>query len=56
MTFASKTTYNLNNLKILRSKVTKNLWKSCEFPPRGLPPIMNVDVAQPIVPKTKALH
>jgi hypothetical protein len=40
MICASKTTFSLNNLKILRSKVTKNLTnllkKFCEFPPRAL--------------------
>jgi len=40
MIFASKTTLNLKNLKILRSKVTKNLTnlpkKFCEFPPSSL--------------------
>ncbi len=38
MIFASKSTLSLNNLKILRPKVTKNLTnlpkKFCEFPPR----------------------
>ncbi len=37
MISASKSTLNLNNLKILRPKVTKNLTnlhkKFCEFPP-----------------------
>jgi len=37
---ASKTTFSLNNLKILRPKVTKNLTnlleKFCEFPHCGL--------------------
>jgi len=38
MISASKSTLSLNNLKILRPKVTKNLTnlgkKFCEFPPR----------------------
>jgi len=40
MIFASKSTLNLNNLKIFRHKVTKNLTnltkKFCEFPARFL--------------------
>ena len=39
MISASKTTFSLKNLKILRPKVTKNLTnllkKFCEFPPRA---------------------
>ncbi len=40
MISASKTTFSLNNLKILRPKVTKNLTnllkKFCEFSPRAV--------------------
>ena len=45
MTYASKTTFCLNNLKILRPKVTKNLTnlrkKFCEFPHRELVQLKN---------------
>ena len=40
MISASKTTFRVNNLKILRPKVTKNIKnlskKFCEFPPRNV--------------------
>jgi len=43
MISASKSTIKLNNFKILRPKVTKNLAilpeKFCEFPPRQQTPV-----------------
>jgi len=49
MIFASKSTVSLDNLKILRHKVMKNLTnllkKFCEFPPGSVKPDPGVDLS-----------